>query len=621
VAKKIKKSKRPTTGQKKKKEAFFRQGRAATLQNILQQAVALHHSGHLPQAEALYRQILQLEPNHFAALHYLGILAYDIGKWEIAAELIGRVLTLKPNFAEAHYNLGNALDEMGKQEQAIASYRQALTLKPDYVEAHYNLGLLLQGQGRPGEAEACYRKTLSYKPDYIEAHNNLGIALKDQGKLDEAIASFRRALTLRPDYFEARSNMLFFLNYLPGKSVAHYLEEARQYGRIVAAEVQNRFTDWICLSKPERLRIGLVSDDFRNHPVGYFLENMLENIDPAKIELIAYPISNRRDELTDRICLRFLSWKPLLGFSDEAVARLIHDDGVHVLLDLSGHTSNNRLPVFAWKPAPIQATWLGYFASTGLEEMDYLIADPVSVPESCRSHFTEKVWYLPETRWCFSPPTSDEELTPTLLPALGNGYITFGCFQNLAKLNDEVLEVWAKIFALLPLARLRIQIPQNFSPANLEQLQRRLRQNEIAPERVNFEKPLPRLEYLAAHASVDIILDTFPFPGGTTTCEALWMGVPTVTLAGETMVSRQGASLLSCSGLSDWIAVDEKDYVAKAVAHASDLKKLARLRSGLRQQVSASPLFDGSRFARNFEKAMWGMWRRFKENQKARLVK
>jgi protein O-GlcNAc transferase len=564
--------------------------------------------GKMEEAVNAFRQALTLKPDYVGARNNLGNALLILGDVEEAVANYRRVLTLKPDYVETHYNLGNALDDLGEADEAAACYRKALSLKPDYVEAHYNLGLLLQGQGKPDEAAACYYQALSLRPDYVEAYNNLGIALKDQGRVEEAITSFRKALILKPDYTEAQSNLLFCLTYLPCQDVSKYLDEARHYGRIAAAKVRSRFSDWLCSPVPERLCVGLVSDDFRNHPVGYFLENLLTNIDPNQIELKAYPVRPRSDELTTRIRSRFAAWKPLAGLADEAAARLIRNDGIHILLDLSGHTSHNRLPVFAWKPAPVQASWLGYFASTGLGEMDYIIADRVSVPQSLQEHFTEKVWYLPETRLCFTPPVVEKNLAITPLPAFHNGCITYGCFQNLAKLNDEVLTVWGRIFQLLPNARLRLQTPLFSSTVILEQLQQKLTRNGITPERVLFENQVPRADYLASHEHIDIILDTFPFPGGTTTCEALWMGVPTVTIAGNTMLSRQGASLLACAGLRDWIANNEADYVAKAVAHSADLEKLSRLRAGLRQQVLASPLFDGPGFSRNFEAALWGMW-------------
>jgi predicted O-linked N-acetylglucosamine transferase (SPINDLY family) len=287
---------------------------------------------------------------------------------------------------------------------------------------------------------------------------------------------------------------------------------------------------------------------------------------------------------------------------------LIHADGVHVLLDVSGHTAHNRLPVFAWKPAPVQVSWLGYFATTGVAEMDYFLADKVGVPEAQQEQFTETVLYLPDTRLCFTAREVDLPVAP--LPALANGMVTFGCFQTLAKLGDGVLEAWGEILAALPDATLRIQCKQLGEPAQVEQLLQRLWKYGIAPARVATHGASNRETYLAAYAEVDVILDTFPYPGGTTTCEALWMGVPTLTLAGDSLLARQGASLLTAAGLEEWVATSKEEYVAKSIALASDQSKLVALRAVLRQQVLASPLFDAPRFARNFEDALWGMWQR-----------
>ena len=303
----------------------------------------------------------------------------------------------------------------------------------------------------------------------------------------------------------------------------------------------------------------MVSGDLHNHPVGYFLESLLANLDPVRVELIAYPTALRPDALTARIKPSLAAWKPLNTLNDADAAKLIHADGVHVLLDLSGHTGYNRLPIFAWKPAPVQVSWLGYFATTGMAEMDYLLADRVGVPESQRKNFTEAVWYLPDTRLCFTAPAAAVPVAP--LPALQNGYITFGCFQNLSKVGDEVLAAWGKIFAALPGARLRWQSKQLGDPAVAEQQMLRLRQHGIDPARVSLHGSASREAYLAAHAEVDMVLDTFPYPGGTTTCEALWMGVPTITLAGDTLLARQGASLLTAAGLQDWVATSVEDYI------------------------------------------------------------
>jgi predicted O-linked N-acetylglucosamine transferase (SPINDLY family) len=516
-----------------------------------------------------------------------------------------RALEIKPDSAEAYINLGVALKESGQFKAAQASYRQALKIKPDFAEAYNNLGSILKEIGQLDEAVASYRKAVELKPDYAEAHSNLGILLKDLGQHDDAAISYRKALELKPDFVEAQTNLMFSLNYI-GRTPEYCLEEAQKYGRMVSAKVTSKFTTWQCTDHPERLRVGMVSGDLHNHPVGYFLEGILSQIDPARIELIAYMSDMQVDELTMRIKPHFVAWKSLFKLSDEAAARLIHNDGVHVLLDLSGHTGKNRLPVFAWKPAPVQASWLGYFATTGVPEMDYYIADEVSVPESQRKNFSETVWYLPDTRLCFTAPDVDIPVAP--LPALKNGHITFGCFQNLAKVGDDVLTVWGKLFEVLPDARLRWQCKQLGDPAVKAQIVERLQRHGIDPSRVVMHGTTSREAYLAAHGEVDVILDTFPFPGGTTTCEALWMGVPTLTLAGSTLLERQGASLLTAAGLADWVSTSAEDYIAKAVTLANDTPKLVTLRSGLREQTKASPLYDAPRFARNLEDALWGMW-------------
>ncbi|MBW2466843.1 MAG: tetratricopeptide repeat protein, partial [Deltaproteobacteria bacterium] len=544
---------------------------------------ALKAQAKLAEAVDCYQKALSLRPD-YAATHYnLACTFMAQGRLDEAGNGFLKALSLKPDYADAHYNLGNVFKDQGKLDKAVGCYQRALSLKPDNPDAHFNLGITFKDQGKLDEAVSCYRRALSLNPDYAEVHNNLGVILNDLGRLEEAVASFRKALALKPYFAVAHSNLLMSLNYIPGASTVNYLDEARHFGMKVAGKIRKPFSDWTCSSNPEQISVGLVSGDLRNHPVGYFLENLLTNIDFQKINLIAFTTNSYEDELTVRLRSRFKSWRSLQGMSDEAAARLIHDDGVHVLLDLSGHTNYNRLPVFGWKPAPVQATWLGYSASTGIAEMDYIIADPISVPEFYQEHFTEKVWYLPETRLCFSPPGPDEYLAVKSLPALHNGYITFGSFQNLTKINDAVLAVWGRILELLPQARLRLQTWLFHSSEVRVQLQERLKGYGVNPERVAFADAVPRKEYLAAHAEVDIILDTFPFSGGTTTCEALWMGVPTVTLLGNTMIARQGASLLACAGLDDWICENEEVYVAKALTHAADVEKLARLRSGLRR--------------------------------------
>ena len=569
--------------------------------------------GRLDEAEASYRRALQIKPDYTDAHYNLGIALHDMGRLDEAEASYRQALQIKPDFAEAHHNLGDTLKDLGWLDEAETSYRRALQIKPDYAEAHSNLGNALLYMGRPDEAEASYRRALQIKPDFADTHSNLGNALLDLGRLDEAEASYRRALQIKPDFADAHDNLLFLLNYGSRNTPSYCLAEARLYGQRVSNKVTTRFVEWSCVKQPERLRVGFVSGDFRNHAVSYFLESLLTQIDPASIDLVAYPTYHMADELTARIKSHFAAWKPLLGHTDESAARLIHSDDIHVLIDLSGHTRYNRLPIFAWKPAPVQVSWLGYFATTGVAEIDYVLGDLYAAPPHEAGHFTEKLWRLPETRLCFTEPDVALEVAP--LPALSTGNITFGCFNNLTKMNDAVVAVWAKILTAVPGSKLFLKTKQLNEALMREVTLQRFAKHGITADRLILEGAAPRAEYLASYHHVDIALDPFPFPGGTTSIEGLWMGVPVITKCGDRFLSRQGETIAHNAGLSDWVAVDEDDYVAKAVTYASDLDRLANLRVGLRQQVLASPLFDAARFARYFEEAMWGMWSRWLEQR------
>ena len=454
-----------------------------------------------------------------------------------------------------------------------------------------------------------YDKAIQLKPDYAEAYSNRGNALKDLGRLDEALQNYDKAIQLKPDSLEAYSNLLMSLNYIPNLNVMDYIATARKFGEFVTEKAKTHFSDFQCLPVPKKLRVGLVSGDLRNHPIGYFLESILSSIDPSKIELIAYPTRPKVDDLSERIKPFFSMWKSVYDQNDEAVANLIYADGIHILLDLSGHTAGNRLPVFGYKPSPVQVSWLGYFATTGLNEMDYLLGDPHVTPSQDDDHFTEKIWRLPETRWCFTPPDADIEVSAP--PALEQGYVTFGCFNNLAKINDKVVQLWTKVLEAIPNSRLLLKAKQLRDQTARKSIIQRFAALGINSKRISLEKPEDRQKYFAAYNQIDITLDPFPFTGGTTSVESLWMGVPLITLAGDSLISRQGVGVLTNAGLPEWIADDEESYLAKAIIFASDLDKLAKLRASLRSQVLASPLFDAPRFARNFENALLEMWNQY----------
>ncbi|WP_282183687.1 tetratricopeptide repeat protein [Herbaspirillum sp. ST 5-3] len=569
---------------------------------------ALEGIGELGAAENSFRRALTIKPDYPEAHYNLGntLLAQD--KYVESAEAYASAIALRPDFAEAHYNRGKALEACGIVDGAAESYRKAINFRHGYPEAHNNLGNVVLVQGGPEDAAAHFRDALHLRPDYAEALNNLGNALQEQGELDEALACYRRALAVRPDYDNAFSNLLLTQSFNPACTPEQYLAQALRFGEQVAQRA-TPYSSWkvdSCESDARPLRVGLVSGDLRLHPVGIFLESILANLDPAQVELFAYPTNSRQDELTRRIQSRFAAWHSIANMSDEQAARRIHEDGIHVLIDLAGHTAGNRLAVFAWKPAPIQVTWLGYFATTGMREMDYILCDEIALPQSDEGHFVEKAWYLPRTRLCFSTPSEDISVAP--LPALAQGTLTFGCFNNLLKMNDEVVGVWARVLQKLGGSRLLLKSRQLNEATTRQRTLARFAAHGIGAERVLMEGSSSRGDYLRAYNRVDIALDPFPYTGGTTSVEGLWMGVPLVTKRGDRLLGRQGEGLLHHLGMADWIADDCDDYVAKAVAHAADLTALTSLRAGLRGRLSLSPLCDAPRFARDLEMALIGMW-------------
>ncbi|MBC7437929.1 MAG: tetratricopeptide repeat protein [Bdellovibrionales bacterium] len=567
-------------------------------------AAALTAQGRLQEAIASCRQALALDPRDLDALNNLGNAQQAQGLLPQAIDTYGQALALQPEHLDSLGNMGLALHAQGRYDEAAGYFRRVLAIAPSHALAHNNLGNTLQKQNRLDEAVSSYQRALAADPSLAQAHSNIAGARHTQGEHALAIASWRDALRIQPDYFDAWSNLLYALNFLPGCTPAEYLKEARRFGAAVSASARP-WRSWLAdAGRAKRpLRVGLVSGDLRAHPVGLFLESIIAHLDFSRIELVAYSNFPQEDQLTARIKPAFARWHSIVGLSDEAAATLIHDDAVDVLLDLSGHTAYNRLPLFAWKPAPVQASWLGYFSSTGVPGMDYLLADEVGVPPACQAQFTEAVWYLPDTRLCFTAPAFDD-IAPGALPALSSGRVTFGCFQNMIKLNDQVLALWGQLFKAMPDALLCHQSKQMREPALREQLLLRLEAVGIERSKTTLIGPVDRRAFLKAHNGVDIMLDTFPGTGGTTTCEALWMGVPTMTLAGDSLLARQGASLLNCAGLAGWVAQSPAEFVGQLAAHGSDRQALSSLRARLRAQALASPLFNASLFAGRLQQAL-----------------
>lgn len=608
---------------------------------------SLQDADELDEAEACLRRALEIAPGHLNALNNLGMVLFRLFRYQEAREVLERALQLQPEFPAALVNYANVLRDLKLIDEAEAAYKKAIELNPRSVIAHMNLGVLYSERDpkRPMLAEASFLRALEENPRHVETLVKLGELYRElkrflrsqecfsrateidpgharawvglagvmayaRGNLDEAIPCLELALEKDPSMLYVRSSLLFNHGYTDKVSPEEHLRHARLYGEGIAKNVVP-VSGWNPPATPP-LRLGLIGGDFRAHPVGYFLENILKYLDGSKIELFVYSNNPYDDHISEALAALIPNWRNVHGVSVKKVVDYIRDENLHVLIDLAGHTGYNRLDVFPYRPAPVQATWLGFFSTTGVQEIDWIIADPTGVPQANQGHFTEKVWYVPHTRLCFTPPRTELPVTP--LPALSNGFVSFGCVQNLTKITDAAIALWGQILARVPGAMLRVQAPQFADMSARDDFRARLARHGIDARRALLLKPTPREEYLSLLRENDFLLDSFPYPGGTTTCEALWMGVPTLTLAGNTLLARQGASLMTAAGLPEWVVDTHEAYVEKAVAFASDLDALSKLRSALRDKVAESPLFDGALFARNLEDAVYGMWQHYCDN-------
>ncbi|MBV8749327.1 MAG: hypothetical protein JO103_06410, partial [Candidatus Eremiobacteraeota bacterium] len=421
-------------------------------------------------------------------------------------------------------------------------------------------------------------------------------------------ASFERALALKPDYAEVRSNLLVLLNYDPTIDDAGLLAAHRDYDRHVTGPLAAAARPHVNDRAPDRpLRVGYVSGDFARHPGGYFIAAVLAAHDRGAVEAYCYSGRAIEDDLTAQIRGHAAAWRSTIGVRDDDLAAQIRDDKIDILVDLSGHTAGNRLPVFGRKPAPVQVAWLGYFNTTGVAAIDYVLMDAATVPPGAEQWFSERVVRLPDGRFCYAPPDFAPPVAP--LPAASRGQVAFGSFNNLSKVTPEVIALWSRVLGAVPGSRLVLKWKSLADAAECARLRQAFAAHGIDPGRLDLRGRSPHAEMLAEYGDVDIALDPFPFCGGLTSCEALWMGVPIFTLPGSRAVSRQTLGFLAQIGLAELSAETPERYVEIAAGLAGDLDRLATLRGGLRDRMASSPLCDGARFARGLEAAYRAMWR------------
>ncbi|BFG75034.1 tetratricopeptide repeat protein [Paraburkholderia terrae] len=592
--------------------------------------------GELAEAAASLRRAVELDPDRPGVHNNLANTLRDMGEREAAAVHYSKAMQLaqaivdswlggaamatpmarvqsgepRMTLAEAYATLGNAWYGLFRYEEAIDSYRRSVALADDDAEVHHNLAVAYLKTEHPGEALHYARKALELKDGSSRMHINLGDVLRSLGELDAAASSYRSAIERSPDADVAHTALLFCEASMSQRPVSDYLADAVYFGERIAANV-TPFTHVRAPRGNRPLRVGFVSGDLRTHPVGIFTESVLRHIDRSRVELIAYQTNDIEDDITQRLKPLFDFWTPLWKLSRDAAAQRIFDDGVDILLDMAGHTAFNRLPVFAMKPAPIQVTWLGFFASTGIAQIDYVLGDRYVLPPEEAHHFIEKPWRLPDGYLCMTPPACDVSVGP--LPMRANGFVTFGYLGKLAKMTDDVLDLWTRVLREVPGSRLLVKAHELDRKHAFDATLQRFAERGIDASRLILEGGSPRNDYFKTYHRVDIVLSPFPYPGGTTTAEALWMGLPVVAMKGDRFVGHICESVLHSAGFGEWICVDQAGYVEKICELAANVDALETLRAGMREHVLASAMCDARRFAGNFVDALEGMWRVYEE--------
>jgi protein O-GlcNAc transferase len=598
---------------------------------------ALSASSQKEDAITSYRRAIELKPDYPEAHFNLGSVFQKLSRFDEAITEFSRAIALKPDFAEAYNNLGISLGNRGRSEEALTAYitairlnpnnprshsnlahglsqlarldeaiaasDAAIRLNPDFADAHANRASALQSKGLLDEALESISRAIALDPKPAESHNTRGNILKDMGRIDEAIACFRRAIELAPEDPAIYSNLLYTLYFDPRCTQSELLAEHRAWAKR-HAQLEKLSTQPIDSTSNRRLRIGYVSPDFRAHPVGRFILPLLAAHDRTQVEIYCYASVQFHNTLTTRIQQHADVWRDIRTLNHEEAAKLIRDDRIDILVDLTMHMANNRMPLFARKPAPVQATYLAYAGTTGLDAIDYRITDPhLDPPGGTDEFYSERSIRVAETYWCYEAPTDAPEINS--LPAALNNFITFGCLNNFCKNSPAALETWSRILAAIPNSRLILHATEG---SHRDTVRQKFAASGIDPTRLTFVNKMPLSDYMRQYHQIDIALDPFPYVGGTTTCDALWMGIPVITLSGQTAISRGGASILTNINLPELIANSAEDYARIATSLAADLPRLIHLRSALREKMRTSPLMDAPRFARNMEAAYRKMW-------------
>jgi predicted O-linked N-acetylglucosamine transferase (SPINDLY family) len=606
-------------------------------------AMVLQETSRHQAAADEYSAVIRLKPDHADAYSRLALCLRSLNRLEEAEAAIRRAIALRPNVAQSHNNLGAILRELKRDEEAAAAFAAAIALDPSEGSAHSNLGATFCALGRLEEAERacrrgvelsgglslawlnlatvlsrqrrldeavrCARRSIELDPQNADARFALGAALNDQGLVPEALEHLRRAIEIQPDFRAAWSTYVYTLLFDPASDPATIRREHEKWDVRFARPLMPRTKEYPNVRDPDRrLRLGYVGPTFRTHVVGLYLQPVLESHDHNAFEVTCYSDVKQPDAVTHQLRRHADQWRDTAALNDEELAGQIRKDQIDVLVDLNLHMLGSRLLAFARRPAPLQVCHLGYPATTGLSAMDYAITDVhLDPPGSSDSHYVERLLRLPDSYWCYKPPQDCPPVNP--LPALQAGCVTFGSLNNFVKTNENVMAVWGKILAAVPRSRLAVML-EGGAAANLTVLGNFARHG-IPVERLLIFERRARAQYMAMYHQIDFALDPFPYAGHTTSFDAVWMGVPFVTLAGASSVSRAGVTVLSNLAMSDLIADSVEQYVQRSVQLAGDLNALAEIRATLRDRMSRSALTDALRYTRHLEALLRTTWRQW----------
>jgi predicted O-linked N-acetylglucosamine transferase (SPINDLY family) len=567
----------------------------------MDEALQLHDAGKLREAEAIYRRVLQQEPANAVALHMLGVLAVETGHPIEAEKLVRRAVTLRPDYANAQCNLALILNILNRHADAIAPAKRAVELSPRSADAHQNLGFALMGSGELHAAVLSFEAALTIDPNHLHALTNLATAMLLNGGISEAVELYRRAVDLAPRDVRLHDDLVFFMQFDPRCDAAQIRVELRRWWERHGAPLPRPSSYANDRDTLRKLRIGYVSPHFRDHVVGFNVLPLLERHDRSQFEITLYSNHPERSKTAARFLAVADRWRDIVAMNDEQVAGQIRDDGIDILVDLALHMPGNRLPIFARQPAPLQISFAAYPASAGLETIQYRFTDGMLDPVS------DDGLYLPSF-WCYQP-TGDEPAV-NVSPALQSGVITFGCLSDSRKINDEVLRLWAQVMREVPASRLVLLLEKGHGTKRVIDV---LARESIDSSRVQWLPFTIRPSYLAYYHELDLMLDTLPYNAHTTALDAAWMGVPTVTLIGQSSVGRAGLSQLTNLGLTELAAKDAEEFVRIAVELANHRPRLAKLRASLRERMQKSPICDAAGIARAMETNYREIWRRWCE--------